>query len=32
MYYVQKEIFFNWMTEVEEDMTKKCLKRNFDLM
>ena len=24
MYDVEKEIFFNWMTEVEEDITKNC--------
>jgi len=29
---VEKEIFLNWMTEVEEDMTKICLRRISDLM
>ena len=24
---VEKEIFLNWMTEVEEDMTRNCLSR-----
>jgi len=33
MYDVKKEIFLNWMTAVEEDMTpKNCLKRDLDLM
>jgi len=31
MYDVQGDIF-NWMTEVEEDMTKNCLRRVSDLM
>jgi len=32
MYDVEKEIFLNWMTEVEENMTKNCLRRVSDLM
>ena len=32
MYDVNKEIFLNWMTAVEEDMSKNCLKRELDLM
>jgi len=28
MYDVNKEIFFNWMTAVEENMSKNCLKRD----
>jgi len=32
MYNVEKEILLNWMTEVEEDMTKNCLRRVSDLM
>jgi len=31
MYDVEKDIL-NWMTEVEEDMTKNCLRRISDLM
>jgi len=30
MYDVEKEIFLNWMTEVEEDMTRNCLRRVSD--
>jgi len=29
---VEKEIFLNWMTEIEEDMAKNCLRRDSDLM
>ena len=32
MYDVNKEIFFNWMTAVEENMSRNCLKRDLDLM
>jgi len=33
MYNVNKEIFFNWMTAVEVDMTRNFLKRDLvDLM
>jgi len=32
MYDVEKEIFLNWMTEVENGMTKNCLRRDSDLM
>jgi len=32
MYDVERKIFLNWMTGVEEDMTKNCLRRVSDLM
>ena len=32
MYNVKKEMFFKWMTGVEEDMTNNCLKGDLDLM
>ena len=32
MYDVEKNIFLNWMTEVEENMTEICLRRVSDLM
>jgi len=30
MYDVNKEVFLNWMTVVEGDMSKNCLKRYLD--
>ena len=30
MYLVNEEVFLNWMTAVEEDMSKNCLKRDLD--
>ena len=32
MYDVEKKDILNWMTEVEEDMTKNCLRRDSNLM
>jgi len=32
MYDVEKEIFLNWMTEVEEDIIRNCLSSVSDLI
>jgi len=32
MYDVKNRYFLKWMTDVEEDMTKNCLKRDLDWM